>query len=100
MASLTAISGLLIGLVILFIYSLKGLSQPYKTGLILLTVSVVLFFIIKLNLIISDHYHAKESFTVDLKLSKSIYGEKYLKNHTNKMLENGYYVWNLSLIHI
>ena len=30
MASLTAISGLLIGLVILFIYSLKSLSQPFK----------------------------------------------------------------------
>ena len=94
MASLTAISGLLIGLVILFIYSLKSLSQPFKKGVILSTISVILFFIIKLSLIISDHYQAKESFTVDLNLSKSIYGEKYLKNNHNKMLENGYYVWN------
>jgi hypothetical protein len=93
MSSITAILGLIIGLGVYFIYIISTSNLRMKVVLGFVFLSFLSFLFVSIFNIINDHYSPKEKGLISELPHRSLGGEKY--NHLqNKVLENGYYVWN------
>ena len=94
MASLTAIIGLVLGFLILMIFKIRDLKKGQRILILFFMIITSLIGTIKLVQIIKDYYQPKENFYLSWEDKSSSNGEFYIENTNNKMLENGYYVWN------